>query len=150
MLAQSGTELVVRIERLIAAPPERIHAVLASFEGLRDWLGARVFEPHVGGRVLFDAEHEGQRWIMFGTVQRLNSSELAFTWCEVDTAARTVWPADTLVRVTLEPRDGGTLVALVHSGFEALPDAQEQFRGYEEGWASLNDLEKLARMCEAG
>lgn len=62
----------------------------------------------------------------------------------------TCWPAPTLVSIDLAADGDGTLVALTHSGFDQLPDAEEQYKGYKQGWESLNDLEKLAAMCEAG
>ena len=150
MTVERESSLVVRLKREIRATPECVWEVIGTFEGLLKWLAVRTFEPRIGGRTLFDAEHEGKRWLMFGTVATFDAArELAFTWREVDTQKLTVWPADTLVRVVLTPQENGTLVELIHSGFEALSDAQEQYAGYSDGWASLNDLEELARMCEA-
>ena len=55
---------------------------------------------------------------------------------------------DTRVTISLTPQDGGTLVTLRHDGFDALPNAEQQYRNYKEGWESLNDLENLAKLVE--
>ncbi|MCC7477398.1 SRPBCC domain-containing protein [bacterium] len=141
--------LVVRLQRLIRAGAERVWEQISSEAGMKAWLGPRTWEARAGGRVLFDVQHGETRWVMWGRVQSFEPGrELSFTWQEFNTEALTAWPQPTLVKVSLEPRDGGTLVTLEHSGFEALPNAKEEYQGYSQGWASLNDLDELARMCE--
>ncbi len=140
---------IVRLQRLIRASPERVWEQISSEAGLKAWLGPKTYEPKAGGRILFDVQHGETRWVMWGTVQRFEpGQELSFTWQEFNTGTLQAWPAATLVSVQLEQQEGGTLVTLEHSGFEALPNADEEFKGYSEGWASLNDLEELAKMCE--
>lgn len=154
----SPEALLVRLERRIEAPPARVWAVVASSQGMRDWLGAQVFEPQPGGRVLIDCLHgqrsDGtrQRFVMFGVVTTLEAErELAFGWQEFNVNDLTLWPASTTVSVTLTPLDSGraTQVALSHSGFDALPNAQAEYDGYARGWAALNDLDALAKLCAA-
>jgi uncharacterized protein YndB with AHSA1/START domain len=151
--------LRVRLQRRIEAPAARVWGIIASAEGMGQWLGPKTFEPRLDGRVLFDVLHGAradgvpQRWLMFGSVVVFDPErELAFTWQEFNVNDLTVWPTATVVAVGLEAQPGGaaTLVTLSHTGFEALPNAQEEYAGYAQGWASLNDLEQLARMCEAG
>jgi uncharacterized protein YndB with AHSA1/START domain len=148
MSTNTEQALVVELQRQIAASPEHVWQFAA--EGIKEWLGPQIFEPEIGGRMLIDVLMGAERWIMYGNVTAWDAPrELAFTWNEVDVRKRIVPVADTLLTIMLEPRDGGTLVTLRHSGFEALPDAEVQYRNYKEGWESLNDLEKLAEMCEA-
>jgi uncharacterized protein YndB with AHSA1/START domain len=149
LASATGSELVVRLARTINASPARVWEFVGTDTGMREWLGFKLYEPRLGGRTLIDTVHEGQRWIMYGAVTVFEAErELAFTWVEVDAGKRTVWPADTLVTVRLTPQGEATLVELLHSGFEALPDGAAQFEGYKSGWGSLNDLEHLAAMCE--
>jgi uncharacterized protein YndB with AHSA1/START domain len=145
--------LEVVLERVIPASPAAVWAVVGSDAGMQQWLGPRLFEQREGGRMLIDAVHgmnavgHSDRWIMFGEITKHNpETELAFTWNELDVARLACWPAYTLVRITLAAEDGGTRVALRHSGFEALPDGAEQHRTYTAAWASLNDLESLERL----
>jgi uncharacterized protein YndB with AHSA1/START domain len=153
----SAQDMLVRLERRIAAEPARVWSVISSVEGMREWLGPKNFEPRLEGRVLFDVSHgtddsgRPNRWIMFGKLTRFEPERgLAFTWQELDANSLRLWPVPTTVAVELEALDGGTLVTLTHSGFEALPDGAEQYAGYAKGWMSLNDLDSLARMCESG
>lgn len=141
---------IVRLQRLIRADAARVWDQVSSEAGLKAWLGPKTYEPQAGGRILFDVQHGETRWVMWGTVQTFEPCrELSFSWQEFNTGTLLAWPASTLVRISLLEQDGGTLVTLEHSGFEALPNADEEFKGYSEGWASLNDLETLAKMCES-
>jgi uncharacterized protein YndB with AHSA1/START domain len=143
--------LVVELTRKINAPPARVWEIVSSEAGLRDWLGPKTYEPREGGRILFDVLHNDQRWVMFGNVTAWKpGAQLAFTWQELDVNRLTCWPAPTLVSIDLAADGDGTMVSLSHRGFDKLPDAEEQFRSYKQGWESLNDLETLATMCEDG
>ncbi len=143
--------LVVELTRRINATPEHVWNTMSSVDGMRDWLGPKTYEPREGGRILFDVMHYDKRWVMFGNVTSWQPGvQLAFTWQEFDVAELTCWPVPTVVMIKLLADDDGTVVTLRHSGFDMLPDAEEQYKGYKEGWESLNDLEKLAEMCETG
>lgn len=140
--------LEVRLEQLIPAPVEKVWKIVSTTEGMQKWLGPKTWEPQVGGRVLFDVSHDGTRWLMFGSVQELAEHDrVSFTWQEFDTATLACWPAPTLVTLTLEARDGGCLVRLLHSGFDALPNAEAEHAGYQQGWTSRNVLELLAQQA---
>jgi uncharacterized protein YndB with AHSA1/START domain len=139
--------LVVQLQRQIGATPEKVWPVCAG--KIEEWLGMTLFEHQVGGRMLIDVQMDN-RYIMYGNVTTYDEPrEVAFTWSELDCTKRSLMAWDTLVRITLEPRDGGTFVTLTHTGFDHLPDAEVQYRNYKMGWESLNDLDKLAEMCEA-
>jgi len=142
-------DLVVELTRKINAPPARVWDVVSSVDGLREWLGPKTYEPREGGRILFDVLHNDQRWVMFGNITAWQPSErLAFTWQEFDINKLACWPHPTVVSIDLTADGDGTMVSLSHRGFDKLPDAEEQYKGYRQGWESLNDLEKLATMCE--
>lgn len=149
MPTNTESQLVVQLQRLIAAPPEKVWQHCAV--GIKEWLGPLTFDPQPGGRWVMDVLMGEQRWVMYGNVVRFDAPrEVSFTWCEVDTAKHTVPVYDTQVSIMLEPQSGGTLVTLRHTGFDHLPDAEQQFRNYKEGWESLNDLENLAKLVEGG
>jgi uncharacterized protein YndB with AHSA1/START domain len=149
--------LLVRLERIIRATPDCVWQEVSSPAGLGAWLGPKTYEPQIGGRILFDVLHgtrpDGaqQRWLMFGSVTVFEpEAELAFTWQEFNVPELTAWPAPTTVSIQLAAVEGGaTRVTLTHSGFDRLPKAAEEYAGYAAGWASLNDLEQLAAVCEA-
>ena len=146
MSTNTDSALVVQLQRQIAAPPEKVWPICAG--KIEEWLGMTSFEHHVGGRILIDVQMD-KRYIMYGNVTVYDEQqEVAFTWSELDVSKRALVAWDTLVRITLELRDGDTLVTLRHAGFDHLPDAEVQYNNYRQGWESLNDLDKLAEMCE--
>ena len=147
MSTNNGSTLVVQLQRLIDAPPEKVWPVAVG--KIDEWLGISLSAGEVGARMLIDVDMDN-RYIMYGNVTAYDEPrELAFTWNELDVSKRSVTTWDSHVSLTLEPQDGGTLVTLTHAGFDHLPDAETQYRNYKMGWESLNDLNKLAEMCEA-
>jgi len=94
-----------------------------------------VLEPRVGGAFL-ELGHDGteHRW---GTVEEWVQGQ-AFT---------TTWhpgrmsDSQTRVRVTFAPDGAGTLVTLIHSGWEALSAEQAAMREpYIDGWGEVLNL----------
>jgi uncharacterized protein YndB with AHSA1/START domain len=60
-----------------------------------------------------------------------------------------VWPAPMLITFRLTPVSDGTMVELLHHGFEQLgADAAESHRGFEGGWSMLQ-LEALLERVDA-
>jgi uncharacterized protein YndB with AHSA1/START domain len=90
-----------------------------------------TMEPRVGGR-LYEAAADG----------RTSDWGVVIAWEPVDRVAVTWHPGDeealaTLVEVTFkEASDGGTLVDLLHTGWEVHGDtAQASAASYPQGWA---------------
>jgi uncharacterized protein YndB with AHSA1/START domain len=138
--------LVVQLERHINAAPENVWPVAVG--KIDEWLGISLSAGEIGARMLIDVDMDN-RYIMYGNITEYDEPrKLAFTWNELDVSKRAVTTWDSRVTLTFEPRDGGTLVTLTHTGFDHLPDAGTQYANYKMGWESLNDLEKLAQMCE--
>lgn len=141
--------LEVKLEQEISSGADRIWPYLASFDGMRKWLGPVTFDPVPGGRVLFDVKHDNQRWLMFGEIQELQEpSKICFTWQEFNTVSLECWPVPTLVTIAVEPLGSSCRVSLVHSGFEQLPDSRYNYEQYQEGWTARNVLEHLGGMVE--
>jgi uncharacterized protein YndB with AHSA1/START domain len=138
--------LVMRRSIFIQAAPERVFRELESFERLQLWygLGHRLlaFEPKVGGAMELYA---GPKLHYAGRVLVVDPPrELTFEseWLEGG------WPAPTLITLRLTPALGGTVVELLHHGFERLgKDAAELHRGYEEGWRMIQ-LAALRELVE--
>lgn len=126
---------IVRIEQLIAAPPERVFAAWIDPDLLANWMSplghaeAEV-EPWVGGRLRVTMiggdvriEHRGEYR------EVVPDRRLVFTWQSPYTG-----PEPSVVTVRLEPAEAGTLLTVIH---ERLPaDAVESHRG---GWRPMLD-----------
>jgi uncharacterized protein YndB with AHSA1/START domain len=136
MGASSGS--TVRIERHIAAPPERVFAAWLDSASMTRWLSpvghaeAEV-EPTVGGRLRVTMIGDGRRIEHTGVYREVDPHRrLVFTWRSPYTG-----PSASLVTIELSARDGGTDLVLIH---EFLPvDAVGSHAG---GWGVM--LDRLA------
>jgi len=100
----------VKLTRTIQASPEMIWTALTQASGLREWMcdGARSV-PRKGGliQVWWDSGYEARG--VFTAYKPPGT--LAFTWNSP------MEPAETSVKFTLKPVEGGTKVTVIHSGF---------------------------------
>jgi len=141
--------LELRYERLIAAPPERVFDAFTSPAGQREFYGTD--EPgwvvdsrcdlRVGGvwsvrfgpsrdelyhhRHVFEAIERPRRILLTTTETRLDGSSF-----------------DTSLEFSFEPRDGATLMRVVHAGFPTGELRDEHTRGVP------NAFDRLARMLD--
>ena len=133
MTADVGTEPVVH-ERHIDATPETVFAFFTDPEKLTRWLALEAtVDPRPGG--VCQQTHvgsDGRRYLMRGEFVEVSPpSRVVFTWGfqneNMDTR-----PGASTVEVTLEPRDGGTWLRLVHRD---LPASE---RGdHDGGWDTM-------------
>ncbi|MCW5873425.1 MAG: SRPBCC domain-containing protein [Anaerolineales bacterium] len=148
----SPEELKIEFEIFINATPTKVWSLMASVEGMQQWLARNlVFEHQLGGRFEMKGNLPGERPYRFtGEVVTLDPErELAFTW-KSDPEGGTPWPVSTLVTLRLQPEGDGTRVSLTHTGFEALGEAgKSQYEGHIQGWTiaeNLNDLKKAVEV----
>lgn len=129
--SQSGTTEVV-VSRTIAAAPTEIYDLWIdpSSPGCL-WYGiARaIVQPVVDGLFYHRVQFEGREWPHYGRFTVLERpSCIEHTW--VSEATRGL---ESVVTLTLEPKDGRTLVTLRQSN---IPD-DEMGRRHEQGWGFL-------------
>lgn len=138
--AAQDTSPIVQ-EMVIAAPVERVFDLFADPAHLvRWWPDAATFEPRVGGKVEFVFEGRAK---VSGEVTRFEPpNALSFTWVP------SVAPdAPTRVAISLaDLGDGRCRVVLVHSGWEAMPEAVERREAHRAGWEHYLDC--LADLAE--
>jgi len=143
-----GTQLgalVVRRSIWIDAGPDRVWQEVETFEAMKRWFGTGhtlvSYEPRVGGWVETDPSAvQGQPLTFAGRVTVFDPPrELTF---EQDWIGHG-WAAPSLITFRLTPALGGTLVELLHHGFDRLgPGSADDHRGFESGWGMLQ-LEAL-------
>jgi uncharacterized protein YndB with AHSA1/START domain len=152
--------LVVRRSIHIRATPERVWKEFTSFERMNGWWGItigtpeagksngqilRAYEPRLGGHIEMEVLFNGQPMRYGGKIIVFDPGrELTF---ECDWIPNQGWLRPTLLTIRLTPALGGTLVELMHHGFEQTGDqASEDHAGYEGGWGmtQLNALRKVA------
>ena len=126
----------IRIEQAYPFPPERVWRALTEGESLAEWLMPNDFEPRVGHKFQFRSEAmPGWRgYVDCEVIEVEPQRRLAYTWLGDDD-----WQAPTVVRWTLEPRDGGTLLRLEHTELQD-PWGAALHAMFSQGWKKM--LEK--------
>jgi uncharacterized protein YndB with AHSA1/START domain len=106
----------------------------------------RKYEPRVSGRVEMPCSWPGGSCVFEGDIVVFEPRrELTF---ELRIEGMP-WDAPTYVTVRLTPNAYGTLVEILHYGFEGIgADAVEQFSNFEGGW-DLRELRQLKEAAEA-
>jgi uncharacterized protein YndB with AHSA1/START domain len=129
----------IRIEQTYPVPPERVWHALTDREALAQWLMPNDFEPRLGCRFRFQSRPmPGWRGFVECEVVELEPPRrLAYTWVGDEH-----WKEPTLVRWTLEPIAGGTLLRLEHTNLQE-PWGRELAAMLSQGWRSM--LEKKLR-----
>ena len=129
-----------RIE--LKASVSRVWRALTDHREFGEWFRVKLDGPFVPGRVsrgrITYPGYEHVRWE--ATVQKMEPERLfSFTWhpYAVDPAID-----------RLEPKDGGTVLVLTESGFDAIPQDRrfEAFRMNEGGWNE--QMTNIARHVE--
>ncbi len=132
------------LNRHFHAAPERVFAAFTEKALMQGWYGPQTMnvprcevDARVGGAYRIEMHGAaGNVAIVTGVFTEIDPPrKLAFTWGWLNGAGRN---PETFVTLTLTPRDGGTDLELVQTGF-----AKEEFRaGHIEGWtSSFQDLE---------
>jgi uncharacterized protein YndB with AHSA1/START domain len=132
------------IEKRIAlrAPMSRVWRALTDHREFGEWFRVKLDGPFVPGEVSRGRiTHPGYEHIKWeATIQEMEPERLfSFTWhpYAIDPNVDYSGEPTTLVEFRLEPNDGGTLLTVTESGFDAIPKERrlEAFRMNEGGWA---------------
>ena len=132
------------LNRHFKAPPERLFAAFTERALMQSWYGPEGMtvpkcevDARVGGAYRVEMHGaDGDVSIVTGVFREIEAPRrLVFTWGWLKGAGRN---PETVVTLTFTPREGGTDLELVQTGF-----AQEEFHlAHAEGWRSaLNALE---------
>ena len=144
-----------RIEKSVElkAPVTRVWRALTDYREFGTWFRVRLDGPFVPGRTVRGQitypGYEHLKWE--AVVQRMEPERLfSFTWhpYAIDPNQDYSSEVPTLVEFTLEKIAGGTLLRVVESGFDKLPDKRrlEAFRMNEGGWGE--QMKNIAQHVE--
>ncbi|MBJ7331749.1 MAG: SRPBCC domain-containing protein [Solirubrobacteraceae bacterium] len=148
-------QAVVRVERIIPAPPEKVLGAWLEPELLRRWaLPGRGYEvmraevdPRVGGRIaVWQTDDSGISIGGFDSeILELTHDRLVLGWRFVGPEREFFAEHDSLVTITVAEAPGGTLLTLVHERLDPLREGMpEVFSGVPVGWnAALDQLAEV-------
>jgi uncharacterized protein YndB with AHSA1/START domain len=129
------------VERVIAAPPERVFALLTSTEGWLRWQGTHAeVDARPGGALRVNVTGDGFAAGRFEEV--VPHRRLVFTW-GWEAPRHPVPPGASRVEIELAPHRGGTLLRLTHT--IGAPGFVEKV---EAGWTHY--VPRLAVAAEGG
>jgi uncharacterized protein YndB with AHSA1/START domain len=145
-----------RIEKQIVlpAPRERVWRALTDVREFNQWFGVSLEAPfapgaEVSGRIV----HKGYEHVVARMwVETMEApTRFAFRWHPHAIQAGVDYSQEptTLVTFTLEPAEGGTLLRVVESGFDAIPESRRAtaFQSNAKGWAG--QLENIRKHLDA-
>ena len=145
-----------RIEKSIEirAPVSRVWRALTDHREFGQWFRVRLDGPFVVGQAVHgQITHPGYEHVRWtAVVQKIEPERLfSFTWhpYAIDPTKDYSGEPQTLIEFTLEKTATGTLLRLVESGFDKLPEQRrfEAFRMNERGWGQ--QMENIARHVAA-
>lgn len=132
----------IRLGTFVHAEPERVWQALTTAGGYNQWFttgAAWTHEP--GSEMRWHWEKWGPYEVTTDSVGEIVAVEplrrFAFTWANGSGAAPST------VTLSFEPRDGGTLVELVDSGYPDTPQGREAFMDCACGWGEALTLAKM-------
>ena len=131
---------IIKKEVVIDAAAPKVWKHLTDPQKLAGWLMPNDFEAQVGKKFFLECDHEGK--MSCEVKEIVPHQKLVYSFQPKS------FKAETLVTITLTTEGKSTRVVLVHSGWEALPPADQGMAdGYEGGWGSL--LENLKKQASA-
>jgi len=149
-----------RIEKRVTlrAPQERVWRAVSDAQEFGNWFGMELDGPFTPGAemrgrlkpTIADADVAKMQAKYAGTplaiyIEQIEPmSTFSFRWhpFALDPAVDYSNEPMTLVTFHLEPVEGGTLLTIVETGFDAVPLARraDAFEANEEGWALMADV----------
>jgi uncharacterized protein YndB with AHSA1/START domain len=125
-----GGAAMVRFERILPGPIERVWEFVTDTARLPQWFGNGMIEPRAGGAVSFMDGH------IRGVVTQWDPPrKLAYTWNVTNPGAdRSDYP-ESYLTITLEPRGDEVLLTLTH-----LPVLERFEKQNAMGWHTYLDM----------
>jgi uncharacterized protein YndB with AHSA1/START domain len=127
----------VTVTRQLKGSPDRVYRAFTDPADVKRWFQPLrlIMDVKVDGLWNSEQEFEGKRWPHYGRFLKLERARLVEeTWMSEATHG-----LESVVRVEISPKDGGSQVKLTHSG---LPE--DQGEAHRQGWTeilqSLDDL----------
>ena len=134
---------IIRKQILIQAPAAKVWEHITDTKKIAGWLMPNDFEPSAGKEFFLDCKDHGKAFCVVKEI--LPQRKLVYTFRSELTKV------ETLVTITLAKEGAGTRVTLMHSGWDALPPAEQGIAdAFGDGWgAALKNLEEKLQATAA-
>jgi uncharacterized protein YndB with AHSA1/START domain len=153
-MSDSSNSIEKSIE--LKAPVSAVWRALTDYREFGEWFRVKLDGPFAPGQVarghITYPGYEHLNWEAI--VQKMEPERLfSFKWhpYAIDPAIDYTKEPPTLVEFRLEPKDGGTLLVFIESGFDAIPKDRrfEAFRMNDNGWTiQMSNIERhVARLA---
>ena len=131
--ARPGRPIVKEV--VIDAPPSKVWPHLVDPEKVVGWLMPNDFKARVGSSFFLDCTAQGK--VDCVVKELVPEKRLVYSWQSKETRV------ETTVTITLTVEGKRTRVKLVHSGWDALPPADQDriMGGFDQGWS--DHIERL-------
>jgi uncharacterized protein YndB with AHSA1/START domain len=139
----------------LKASPGRVWRALTDYREFGAWFGVKMEGPFSPGQTcrgqITSPGYEHLKWE--GVVEKMEPERLfSFRWhpYAVDPKVDYSQEPTTLVEFTLEKAGAGTLLQVVESGFDRIPEGRrpEAFRMNDGGWAAqMQNIDKHVRQA---
>jgi uncharacterized protein YndB with AHSA1/START domain len=131
---------IIKREILIEAPITKVWEHITDPTKIAGWLMPNDFEPKLGKKFLMDCRDEGK--ISCVVKEILPQQKLVYSFQSKATKV------ETLVTFTLATEGKGTMVTVVHSGWDSIPPEEQGVADlFGGGWRGF--LEKLQEQLQA-
>ncbi len=127
--------------------PSKVWRWCATQAGLRRWISSNIeIDLRVGGAYRFLGP-DNRTWISGTVLELVPERSLILSWLEEGCG----WMNPARLVITLAPTPSGTLVTVIHDGFEEIgrPDWGETVQDYERGADQHRILYRLADLVNA-
>jgi len=133
----------IDLEQSYSYPPEEVWRALTESAALAEWLMPNDFEPRLGHKFQFRSKPmPGWRgFVECEVIEFEVPRRLAYTW-----VGDSDWKEPTIVRWTLEPVEGGTLLRLEHTNLQE-PWGRQLMEMLRQGWSAMLER-KLVKAIE--
>jgi uncharacterized protein YndB with AHSA1/START domain len=137
---------VIEKQVMLDAPVSRVWRALTDHKEFGRWFRVKIEGPFVPGQVsrghITYPGYEHLKWE--ATVETMEPERLfSFTWHPYAIDPDTDYSSEptTLVEFRLEAKDGGTLLTVTETGFDAIPKERrfEAYRSNDGGWTEQMD-----------
>jgi uncharacterized protein YndB with AHSA1/START domain len=141
-VGEQQSEMSVDESIVIAAPAHEVWRAIVVTALRAGWWSYLDLDATVGGRFEERWTHDGGREVLTSGVVAAAVIDrlLVLSWADDD------WSTATRVEIGLAETGGTTLVRLLHTGWEALPDGAELAAEHRIGWRL--HLDNLCRYVE--